>query len=121
MTPKQAQEFHDALHAALNQVKAQAETDMDDKDAMEILGIINDCGSFQRMIIAGVDSHLIESGNGPINSEAKGDALKAEANRVVKMTAKEAKVMFQVAVSLGIDLGVALIREGAKFPGQVVN
>jgi hypothetical protein len=118
MTPKQKREFHNALHAAMARMREEGAKEVDDPEYMEMLDIMNQCGDYQRMVLAGVDSQLIESGCGPINRV--GD-LKAEANRKITLTVKDFKTAIQVAISLGTDLGVALVREGVKFPGPVVN
>ena len=121
MTSKEKKAFHEALHAALADIRATGALPIEEDKMVDVADVMNDCGDFQRLILAGVDNVLIDTGNGPIYSPSMGYAMDAEANRIVKMTVKELKTHWQVAVSLGVDLGVSLMRAGAKFPGQVVN
>jgi len=117
MNTKELDDLHQCLHAALNIVKDDSERD--DPEELQVIGIFNECTNFKRMVRAGCDECLIDTGNGPIDDGARD--IEAETKRAVKMTVKELHTAIHVAISLGVDIGVAMMQCGAKFPGPKVN
>ena len=113
MTDKELAKFHEALHAGLGVLRDSADND-DDPEEVQVLHIFTTCHQFGRLIRIGLDDLLVETGNGPIDSS--GDP-KAETSRTVKMTVKELHTALYTATAVGVDFGVAMIRQGAKFPG----
>ena len=110
---KRLAEFHETVYAGLGVLRDSADND-DDPEEVQVLHVFTSCNQFGKLIRIGLDDLLVETGNGPIHSS--GDP-KAETSRTVKMTVKELHTALYTATAVGVDLGVAMIRQGAKFPG----
>ena len=117
MNAKELNEFHDILHAGLKIIRDNGQKDNPEEE--QIIRIFTSCNDFKTLMRVGLDDALVETGNGPVD-EFAGNA-EAEVNRTIKMTVKQLHTALQVAVTLGVDLGAAMVRLGAKFPGAKPN